>query len=58
MIRAERRLLYHLAIAIAVKLAVLVGLWWMFVHDARVHVDPERAASHIGAKAPPQGVSP
>ena len=58
MTRAERRLLRHLAIAVAVKLAVLVALWWVFVHDARVHVDPDRAAAHIGASAPSPGVSP
>lgn len=43
------RLLRHLALAIALKLVVLTVLWWAFVQDARVGVDVERAAAHLGA---------
>lgn len=46
---ASDPLLRHLALAIALKLAVLVALWWAFVRDERVGVDVERTASHLGA---------
>ena len=58
MSRPEGRLLRHLVIAVALKLAVLAALWWAFVHDARVDVDAERAAAHIGMSAPSQGDPP
>lgn len=41
-------LLRHLVIAVALKLAVLVMLWWAFVRDERVSVDVERTATHLG----------
>lgn len=49
---ADARLLRHLVLAVAVKLAVLVLLWWGFVRDTRVPVDVDTAARHIGAVAP------
>ncbi len=52
MTRDENRLVRHLAIAILVKLALLVALWWGFVRDHRVTVDADRAAAQIGATAP------
>ncbi len=55
----EQRLVHHLVTAVLVKLAVLVGLWWWFVRDARVDVGTEQAAAQIGvAKPPPQGATP
>ena len=42
-------LIRHLVIAVVLKLAVLVVLWWVFVRDERVSVDVERAAIHLGA---------
>jgi len=48
---AQDRLVRHLAIAIALKLVVLTGLWWAFVRDERVGVDAERTAAHVGASA-------
>lgn len=47
---AQDHLLRHLVIAVALKLAVLVGLWWAFVRDERVGIDVERAAAHLGAR--------
>lgn len=41
-------LLRHLVIAVVLKLAVLVVLWWVFVRDERVGVDVERTAAHFG----------
>lgn len=46
---SDRRLLRHLTAAVLIKLAVLVALWWAFVRDARVPVDPAAAACHLAA---------
>lgn len=46
---AQDRLVRHLAIAVALKLAVLTALWWAFVRDERVGVDVDRAAAHLAA---------
>ena len=57
----ESRLLRHLVWAVALKLLVLVALWWGFVRDDRVGVDPERAADHLSRPAAsprPQGANP
>lgn len=48
----ERRLKRHLTTAVVVKLLVLLALWWVFVRDQRVSVDPAQAAAHFGAAAP------
>lgn len=48
---ADRRLLRHLLIAVAVKIVVLTLLWWVFIREARVPVDSERAAAHLGGAA-------
>ncbi len=53
----ERRLVRHLAVAVAVKLCVLGVLWWAFVRDAGVSADSEQTAAHIAVTARPQGVS-
>ncbi len=45
------RLPRHLAVAIVLKLLVLVLLWWAFVRDARVDVDVDRASAHLGQPA-------
>ena len=48
---SDKRLLRHLVIAVVVKLIVLTGLWWACIRDARVHVDTDQAAAHIGTPA-------
>jgi len=48
-----RRLVRHLAIAVALKLVVITALWFAFVQDARVVVGAEQAAAHIGTSTPP-----
>jgi hypothetical protein len=55
---ADRRLLRHLALAIAFKLGVLAVLWWVFVRDARVNVDSEVASAHVAAQARPAPAGP
>jgi hypothetical protein len=52
------RLVQHLALAVVLKLAVIAGLWFAFVQDARVAVGPERAAAHIGSAPPPPSGAP
>ena len=53
----EHRLLRHLAIAIVLKLIVLLALWWLFFRGASVTVDSERAAEKITGAESSQGVS-
>lgn len=52
---ARDPLVRHLAIAVALKLAVLSALWWAFIRDERVGVDIDRAAAHLGAPGTPVG---
>ena len=51
----DQRLMRHLVIAVLVKLAVLAGLWWWFVRDARVEVDPAGTAEHLRQTTPEPG---
>lgn len=37
----------HLYLIVAVKLALLGAIWWCFVRDARVPVDPDGTATHL-----------
>lgn len=41
-----------LAIALAIKLLVLTGLWWGFVREQRVPVDTDRAALQLLGSRP------
>ena len=43
----DRTLVKKLAIVLAVKLAVLMGLWWFFVHEQRVTVDGVGIATQL-----------
>jgi hypothetical protein len=58
----EPRLVRHLAIAIAVKLALLAALWWIFVRDHSTTVDAQAAAAHVidapASSRSPQEVQP
>ena len=49
MMDPNKRLPRHLAVAVLIKLAVLAGLWWAFVRDARVVVDAEVIADRLGS---------
>jgi hypothetical protein len=40
----------HLYLIVVVKLALLGAIWWCFVRDARVPVDPDGAATHMLSK--------
>lgn len=49
---ADKTLVKKLVIAVLIKLAVLVALWWGFVREQRVVVDAETAATQLlGADA-------
>jgi hypothetical protein len=51
MFASANPLVRHLALAVALKLAVLLALWWVFVRDSRVDVDATRAAHHLSTAA-------
>ncbi|AGX86441.1 cytochrome oxidase putative small subunit CydP [Candidatus Symbiobacter mobilis] len=53
----DRSLLRKLVVAVLLKLVVLTILWWAFVRDHRVAVDPEWVTS-ILFSSPSQGDSP
>lgn len=44
-----KRLARELWIVVLLKLVVLTGLWWAFVRDARVTVDPAAVARNFTA---------
>ena len=55
----DSRLLRHLGIAVAVKLAVIAALWWVFVRDRAIDAGSEQTAAHLMAPAnPPVQPSP
>lgn len=58
MTASDRRLLRHLAFAVAVKLAVLAGLWLLFVRDSGVPAGSEEVADHIAGVRPGPGAPP
>ena len=43
----DRMLLKKLAIVLALKLVVLMALWWGFVREQRVHVNVDRVAAQL-----------
>ena len=46
---ADQGLLRHIIIAILVKIVLITALWWAFVRDAKVAVDPAAMAAQISA---------
>ncbi|MCB1889733.1 MAG: hypothetical protein KDH20_19150 [Rhodocyclaceae bacterium] len=53
-----RRLRKTLALTLALKALLLLILWWLFVREARVEVDPATAASHLLPAVPARPVGP
>jgi hypothetical protein len=54
----DRALVRKLAVVLVIKLAVLTGLWWVFVRDQRVAVDTGSAASQmLGTRPAPTSTS-
>lgn len=48
---AERRLVRELVVVVLIKLAVIAALWWVFVREAKVDVDPAAMATRVAAPA-------
>jgi len=44
-------LLRKLTVVIVIKLVAITALWWLFVRDERVTVEPGAVAEHIGRSA-------
>ena len=44
---SDRQLLRRLAFAIAIKLALITAIWWMFIRDVRVHVESDEMAQRV-----------
>jgi hypothetical protein len=49
---SDKNLLNKLAIALVLKLAILLGLWWVFVRDHRVALDGNSVAAQRLRPAP------
>lgn len=54
----DQSLMRKLAIALAIKLLVLSGLWWGFVREQRVPVDSDAAATQMLGPAPMKTLTP
>lgn len=48
----DKTLVRKLAVVLLLKLAVLVALWWGFVRDERVTLDPSRVATQFLQSTP------
>lgn len=53
----DRRLVRHLSLAVAVKLAVLAALYWLFVHGAVIGGGPDPAGAPVGTPEKTEGVA-
>ncbi len=49
---ADQGLLRHIVVVVVVKLVLITALWWVFVRDARVAVDPAAMAAQVSAPVP------
>jgi hypothetical protein len=47
----DRRLRRDIIAALVIKLALLATLWWLFVREAQVAVEPATVATHIASPA-------
>jgi lysylphosphatidylglycerol synthetase-like protein (DUF2156 family) len=47
----HRSLVRKLAWVVVLKLVLITAIWWMFMRDHRVKVEPETAAEHLLAPA-------
>ena len=49
---SDKNLVNKLAIAVVLKLAILLALWWVFVRDQRLTVDVNSVAAQFLTRAP------
>lgn len=47
----EQNLVRHLAIAIVIKIMLLIALWFIFIRDARVHLDADQVVQKFSQAA-------
>ncbi len=47
----DRRLVREITLVIVLKLILITALWWAFVRDAKVPVDPGAIAAQVVAPA-------
>ena len=47
----DRRLVREITLVIVLKLILIIALWWAFVRDAKVPVDPGAMAAQVVAPA-------
>lgn len=47
----DRRLIREITLVIVLKLILITALWWAFIRDAKVAVDPGAMATRIVAPA-------
>ena len=48
---SDQILLRHLTLVVVIKLALITALWWAFIRDAKVPVDPGAMAAQVVAPA-------
>ena len=48
---SDQILLRHLTLVVLIKLALITALWWAFIRDAKVAVDPGAMAAQVVAPA-------
>ena len=48
---SDQGLLRHLTLVVVIKLALITALWWAFIRDAKVAVDPGAMAAQVVAPA-------
>lgn len=48
---SDQILLRHLTLVVLIKLALITALWWAFIRDAKVAVDPGTMAAQVVAPA-------
>ena len=48
---SDQILVRHLTLVVVIKLALITALWWAFIRDAKVAVDPGAMAAQVVAPA-------
>ena len=54
---SDKQLRRHLLTAVVIKLLVLTVLWWLFIRDSHVSVDPNIIGNRFGVPTLTQGAS-
>lgn len=54
----DQHLRKEIVVILIVKLIAITALWWVFIRDARVHVDVAESARHIGGHHGQPAINP